>query len=33
MIMQDSEFFIPPKRVPWNKGKLVGAKPGAVAAL
>src|SRR5712691_3984223 len=27
--MQDTEYLIPPipKRVPWNKGKLTGAKP------
>src|SRR6266568_1993920 len=29
MTMQDHENFIPiaPKRTPWNKGKLIGAKP------
>jgi integrase len=26
-IMQDSEALIPSKHVPWNKGKLMGAKP------
>ncbi len=27
--MQDNETHVPsaPKRVPWNKGKLTGAKP------
>jgi hypothetical protein len=27
MIMQDSDAVIPPKLIPWNKGKLIGAKP------
>jgi hypothetical protein len=29
MTMQDQETHLPsaPKRVPWNKGKLTGAKP------
>jgi hypothetical protein len=27
MVMQDQANVTQPKRVPWNKGKLTGAKP------
>jgi integrase len=32
MTMQDeNSILLPPKRIPWNKGKLVGAKPPLLA--
>jgi hypothetical protein len=29
----DNSILPPPKRTPWNKGKLIGAKPPLLARL